>query len=42
MTPRLLTIDGHAEHINSTYLPSLIPTVNIVRLSPSYQLSHLA
>jgi hypothetical protein len=39
-TPRLLTIDGHAEHINSSYLPSLIPTVNIVRLPRACQLCH--
>ena len=30
--PRLATIDGHGDLINSTYPPSLVPTVNIVRL----------
>ena len=29
--PRLATIDGHSDLINSTYPPSLVPTVNIVR-----------
>ena len=29
--PRLATIDGHGDLINSSYPPSLVPTVNIVR-----------
>lgn len=29
--PRLTTIDGHGDLINSTYPPALVPTVNIVR-----------
>jgi len=32
--PRLATIDGHGDLINSTYPPSLVPTVNIVRCIP--------
>ena len=44
--PRLATVDGHSDLINSTYPPSLVPTVNIVRSSPAphpaYVSQHLA
>ena len=40
-TPRLLTIDGHVDLIDSTYLPSLVPTVNIVRTNIICENLHL-
>ena len=39
--PRLATIDGHGDLINSTYPPSLVPTVNIVRSLPLRAWPHM-